>query len=132
MKCYTDAAVKGNPGPAGIGFILQTETDYVQSVIPLDNEWTNHEAEFEAVIHALKAIKQSYPEEKILLLFTDSKIVAESIRKRYAKDELFMKYTTKISEELKTFEFAEVTWIPEARNKGADNLARQALQKAIK
>jgi len=131
MKCYTDAAVNGNPGNAGIGFVILSEERYEQVSLPLNGKWNNHLAEFEAVIQALNWTETHLPDEPLLFLYTDSKIVSESIRKKYAKNPDFMLYTNKILEKLKRFNYFEVTWLPESRNKGADNLARQGLQKAL-
>ena len=132
MKLYTDAAVNGNPGQAGIGFIILEDDKYEQISIPLLGKWDNHTAEFEAVFQSLEWIIQQSLSNTFLFLYTDSKLVADSISKKYAKRAIFSEYVRKILHLLNHFSFYEIQWIPESKNKGADNLARQGLQKAIK
>ena len=131
IRLYTDAAVAGNPGPAGVGILIVTNNEQKQISIPLVGNWNNHHAEFKAVFLGLSwLIKNNYTDEMVFS-YTDSKIVAQSIDKEYAKDPITLKYLTDILELMVEFHFISIEWIPESKNKGADNLARQALQKII-
>lgn len=132
MKLFTDAAVNGKDGQAGIGFVFQANEIYEQIARPLEGEWDNHTAEFEAAFQAIEWMQASHFSDSFVFLYTDSKIVAESIQKKYAKNHIFSQYTHKICDLLSTFEFYEVQWIPSSKNKGADHLARQGLQMALK
>ena len=132
VKCYTDAAVDGNPGNGGVGIVVQGEEVYEQLNFPLDGQWDNHLAEFEAVFLALQWLIDHQYNNAFLFLHTDSKIVADSLNKSYAKRPTFNDYVQKIATLQDQFSLIEYRWIPESRNRGADNLARQALQKAIK
>lgn len=132
MKCYTDAAVDGNPGNGGVGIVVQGEEVYEQLNFPLDGQWDNHLAEFEAVFLALQWLIDHQYNNEFLFLHTDSKIVADSLNKSYAKRPTFNDYVQKIATLQNQFSLIEYRWIPESQNRGADNLARQALQKAIK
>lgn len=132
LKLYTDAAVKGNPGLAGVGIVITGQDVYEQLSIPLHGEWNNHEAEWEAVYLGIQWLIEHKKTDQILSVYTDSKLVAESIEKNYVKRKSFSVYLEKISSGLEQFMFSEVDWIPEKENKGADNLARQALRKAEK
>lgn len=64
----------------------------------------------------------------MVFCYTDSQIVAESIEKNYAKNIKFQEYLNKINSLMKYFKYIIIEWIPQNENKGADNLARQALQ----
>lgn len=66
------------------------------------------------------------------MLYTDSKVVAQTIDKNYTKNPAFSDYLTEIQCLLKQFPLAIIQWIPESQNKGADHLARQGLAKALK
>lgn len=132
IRMYLDAAVKGDPGPAGIGILIVTENQQIQLAHPLENNWDNHQAEFQAVIYGLSwLIEHGYVDE-LTFCYTDSQIVSQSIEKEYAKDSLFQKYLEHILALMTHFPYINIEWIPQAQNKGADNLARQGLQKALK
>lgn len=130
IKLYTDAAVKGNPGPAGLGVLVVTENQQFQLSFPLEDNWTNHQAEFQALIYGLTWLIENNYTSELTFCYTDSQIVSQSIKKEYAKDVYFQNQLEEIVSLMKHFSFISVEWIPEAQNKGADNLARQALRRA--
>lgn len=132
IKLYTDASTKNNPGLSGVGIVILTESRYEQLSIPLEKEMSNHEAEFEALIHGLDFLIEHLLINETLMMYTDSKILASAIKKNYVKNDIFRGYLTRIQEKLKHFPLFFIHWIPESQNKGADNLARQALQKRLK
>lgn len=132
LKLYTDAAVKGNPGLAGIGLVLAGNGLHEQLSIPLKGEWNNHEAEWEALYIGIQWLMEHGKTDQLLSIYTDSKIVAESIQKNYAKRDSYKQQLERISPLLEEFPFTEISWIPEKKNKGADNLAKQGLRKAEK
>lgn len=131
LKIYTDAATKGNPGPSGIGFVITGENHYCQIAVPLEGSYSNHEAEFIALVKGLSYIQKEFPETTIVQIYSDSKIVVSSVKKNYVKNESFAAYLKQIDRLLAGYEWSFIEWIPDAKNKGADNLARQALQKAL-
>lgn len=132
IRLYTDAAVKGNPGPAGAGVLILTKNGQNQLTFPLKDNWNNHHAEFQAVILGFQALIERGLTDEMIFCYTDSRIVAQSIDKEYVKDKNAKPYLNTILKLIEQFQIVTVTWIPEAKNKGADNLARQALQQAIK
>lgn len=132
IKLYTDASTKNNPGLSGVGIVILTENRYDQLSIPLEKEMSNHEAEFEALIQGLDFLIEHLLINETLMMYTDSKILASAIKKNYVKNDIFRVYLTRIQEKLKHFPLFFIHWIPESQNKGADNLARQALQKRLK
>lgn len=131
LKIFVDAATKGNPGPSGIGIILLTDTIYDQLHFPIPN-MSNHEAEFCAVVKALEIAVEKELNTTSTFLYTDSKVVSKVIDSNYTKNPLFQPYLVKINELLAKFPLIMVQWIPENKNKGADRLARQGLQKSLK
>lgn len=132
IRLYTDAAVGGNPGPAGAGLLIVTENKQKQITIPLDGQWNNHHAEFKAVSLGLSWLIENNYNHEMTFCYTDSKIVAQSIEKEYVKDSNAKQYLLEILELMKKFPIITVEWMPESKNKGADNLARQALQKKLR
>ncbi|MDN6626657.1 MAG: ribonuclease HI family protein, partial [Pisciglobus halotolerans] len=104
---------------------------YKQISIPLEKIYSNHEAEFIAVIKGLEYLVQSNLSISFLTVYSDSTLVISAITKRYVKNTAFKPLLQKVQQLLKNFPFYSVEWVPESKNKGADNLARQALRKAI-
>ena len=131
IKMYTDASTKNNPGPSGVGIVISTETRYEQLSISLENEMSNHEAEFEALLEGLNYLIDHKLTDETLMMYTDSKLLASAIKKKYVKKDIFKVRLTLIYERLNHFPLFFVQWIPESQNRGADNLAKQALQKMI-
>ena len=133
---YTDGGSRGNPGPAAVGVVVYNDNnqkikEYGQT---LEEVSTNNEAEYEAVIFALKKLKQLFGKEKTKDLAVefrlDSELVASQLSGEYKVNEermqmLFMKVWN-----LK-FDFDELVFksIPREQNKRADELVNEALDK---
>lgn len=131
LKVYLDASTKGNPGPSGGGLLIVGEDLHEQHVFVLPT-LTNHQAEFAAMHHALEFLLTKEWQDQTIMLYTDSKVVAQTIDKNYTNNPDFRKYLEEIQELLPYFTLLIVQWIPESQNKGADHLARQGLAKALK
>ncbi|AYW45006.1 ribonuclease HI family protein [Tetragenococcus koreensis] len=131
IKSYIDASTKGNPGPSGGGIVLLGDDLYEQESFAL-TQLTNHQAEFVVFSRLLDELYKRQLHTQIVLVYTDSKILAQTIQKNYTKNPDFKKYLLEIQEKLTKFPSLLIEWIPEAKNKGADHLARQGLQKALK
>ena len=128
LKVYIDASTKGNPGPSGGGILIVYQGKQEQLSIPL-SAGTNHQAEFEVF---LEFLKNEGLQNETIFCFSDSKTLVSTVDKNTTKNELFLPYLQKIKELLPDFSLLILQWLPENKNKGADNLARQALQKQLK
>jgi ribonuclease HI len=128
LRIYVDAATKGNPGPSGGGIVLVGEDFHEQLHVSL-GICSNHEAEFKIFIHALQLVLKKKLQQQTIVIHSDSKIVVETIEKNHAKNSLFKPYLHTFQELESEFTLLLVKWLPESQNKGADTLARQALQK---
>ncbi|WP_347906922.1 ribonuclease HI family protein [Enterococcus cecorum] len=132
LKVYVDAASKPQTPYGGIGIVLSEKEFYQQIAIPIQGDFDNHELEFQAVLYALEECCKHHFQDKFINIYSDSKIVVQTLEKNYTRNEKFSKYLTLINEKLTTFQFVFFHWISDRQNKGADNLARQGLQKALK
>ncbi len=130
IRLYSDAAVNGNPGSAGVGLLILKDDQQFQLAIPLDGQWNNHHAEFQAVILGLEWLIENQHTDEMIFIYTDSQIVVESIDKGYAKNPETINYLQQILNHMEQFQLIQVSWLAEGRNRGADHLARQALRKA--
>ena len=131
IRVKTDAAVNGNPGKVGIGIeILYQKQQFLfkeNSEILMDN----HQAELWAIYRALIILKEKEWHQEMIFLNSDSKFAMVAIEKNYTKQIAYQDILKKVQEERKIFPQLFLEWIPEKENRGADQLARQALQQII-
>ncbi len=132
IKIYSDGGARGNPGKAGIGAILYNEKDEVLATISqFIGQATNNQAEYKAIIAGLKKAKELKASEVIAYL--DSELIVKQVRGEYKvknKDlaPLFLElYKLKLA-----FKKSHFIHIPRERNKEADKLANQAMDRGSK
>lgn len=124
-KLYIDAATKGNPGPSGAGVLIVHQKQRWQFHHPLP-ELSNHQAEFQALMTGLKDLEHLDLPKEMLVIYSDSKLVIESLDKAYAKH-----YQSEVDQILKlenSYPLVLHQWISDRQNKGAHTLAQQALR----
>ena len=79
---YTDGGARGNPGPAAIGAVLMDEqSKVIVQISKCIGEATNNQAEYRAVIAALKKAKELGVSE--LDFFLDSELVVKQLKREY-------------------------------------------------
>ena len=131
IRVKTDAAVNGNPGKVGIGIeILYKKQQFLfkeNSELLMDN----HQAELWAIYRALIILQEKEWNQEMIFLNSDSKFAMMAIEKNYTKQIAYQDILKKVQEERKKFPQLFLEWIPEKENRGADKLARQALQQIL-
>lgn len=131
IRVKTDAAVNGNPGKVGIGIeILYKKQQFLfkeNSELLMDN----HQAELWAIYRALIILQEKEWDQEMIFLNSDSKFAMMAIEKNYTKQIAYQAILKKVQEERKKFPQLFLEWIPEKENRGADQLARQALQQIL-
>ncbi|WP_424695994.1 ribonuclease HI family protein [Granulicatella elegans] len=131
IRIKTDAAVNGNPGKVGIGIeILYKKQQFLfkeNSELLMDN----HQAELWAIYRALIILQEKEWYQEMIFLNSDSKFAMMAIEKNYTKQIAYQDILKKVQEERKKFPQLFLEWIPEKENRGADQLARQALQQIL-
>lgn len=140
-KVFSDGACKGNPGPAGIGFVIYDDGEKVYECSTYIGEGTNNIAEYTAVLEAIKVIKQRLSEqsedsssinnEKVIFHLDSELVVRQLIGVYKVKDQTLKKIFLKILDELKGMEY-EIIHVPRDQNKVADRLSKKALQVIVK
>ncbi len=128
---YTDGGARGNPGPAALGVIIGDKTygEYL-------GERTNNQAEYEAVIFALKKIKQligkKKAEELEIEVRMDSELIINQLQGKYKILEpelqpLFLQvWNLKLD-----FKRVEFVHVPREKNRQADKLVNKALDAVV-
>ncbi|WP_152655193.1 RNase H family protein [Oceanobacillus sp. CFH 90083] len=125
IQIYTDGATNVNTEKSGAGIYIKFGEQKLEYAVPLPY-MSNHEAEFHAIIEALKICKTSFPGQ-ILSFRTDSKVAAEVVDKGRTKNRQFLPLLEIIQAEAAAFPFLFIKWIPERKNSKADQLARAAI-----
>jgi ribonuclease HI len=127
IEVYIDGAAKGNPGLSGAGIFIKAGEVQERYSIPLGIR-DNHEAEYLALIHALR-ICQENGYNDIISVRTDSKHVADAVEKEFVRKEPYRSLLAESLELAASFPLFFIKWIPESQNKTADQLSREAIRK---
>jgi len=134
---YTDGGSRGNPGPAGIGVVIADDKGApIKKYSEYLGEKTNNEAEYQAIIFALKKVKALYGKSKIKSLKiearSDSELIVNQLNHRYKiEEEHLQKLFMKIWNMLIDFGEVKFVYIPREKNKDADRLVNECLDGEI-
>lgn len=127
IEVYIDGASAGNPGPSGAGIFIKGNGINKKYSIPLGTI-SNHEAEFQAFLHALKICLEH--KFNVVSFRTDSELVNRAVEKEFVKNEIFAPMLQEALQLSIQFDLFFMKWIPSRENKVADELARKAIQKS--
>ena len=124
---YADGGSRGNPGPAALGVVVGSK-EYGQYLGRL----TNNQAEYHALIFALKKLKQLIGKKKSketeVEIRMDSELIMKQLSGKYKISEpelqpLFLEvWNSKLD-----FKKVEFVYIPRTENKRADYLVNKTL-----
>ncbi len=137
IVAYTDGGSRGNPGPSAIGVVVCDEKgkvvkEYSENV----GVRTNNEAEYEAVVFALKKIKALHGKKAVknteVEIRSDSELLIKQLNGKYKVLEpkiqpLFLKVWN-LRIEFNKLKFSS---IPREKNKEADRLVNKALDQDL-
>jgi len=131
---YTDGGSRGNPGPAAIGVMFCNEkgqsikeySDY------LGDNFTNNEAEYKAVIFALKKFKAIFGKKLAknseIEIRSDSELLVKQLKAQYkVLDSKIQQLFLEIWNLQFDFQKIKFKLISREKNKEADRLANEAL-----
>jgi len=132
LSIYVDGGARGNPGPAAIGVIIQQQGQVLKKYGELIDQATNNQAEYQAIIFAMKKAKLLFGKKKAkqmeLEFYSDSELIVKQLNHQYKiKEEdlqpLFIKALNLV------IDFGKVSFkhIPRSKNKEADRLLNEAL-----
>jgi ribonuclease HI len=135
IKIFIDGGARGNPGPGALGVVITDRKgkilkEYSQELGVV----SNNQAEYKALIFALKKAKQLFGKKKIkeikVKIFSDSKLLTEQLKGRYKILDPEIQKLFIESWNLKTeFPNLEIEYIPREKNKRADFLVNEVLDR---
>ena len=130
---YTDGGSRGNPGPAALGVVIKNEKgETLKSYGEALGTKTNNEAEYSAVVFALKKLKQLFGKEKTknmtVEMRMDSELVCRQLAGEYKIEEerLFPLFIEMWNLKM---DFGAVSFhhVPREKNREADRMVNEAL-----
>jgi len=126
---FTDGGARGNPGPAGIGAAIYNENKVIVAEL---SEYlgvaTNNQAEYKALIAALEKCKSLGATE--IDCYLDSELVVKQLKHEYkVKNKDLAPLFLTIHNLSLNFKKITYTHVPRERNKEADRLANEAMDR---
>ncbi len=126
----TDGASRGNPGPAGAGWVLSTPDGTVlQRGAAFLGRRTNNEAEYEAVIRGITAALELGASE--LSLRSDSELLIKQINGDYqVRNDRIAVLHGKVRELMRRLRRVDAKHVRRELNSAADAMANEAIDRA--
>lgn len=122
---HTDGGARGNPGPAGIGVVIEIngeQNKYKEYI----GEATNNQAEYKAVILALQKANELEVEE--IDLFLDSELVQQQLNQKYkVKNKELQPLFVQVWNLSQGFKKIKYIHVARNDNKAADKLVNEAM-----
>ncbi|MEM0329047.1 MAG: ribonuclease HI family protein [Nitrososphaerota archaeon] len=126
LRIFSDGCSKGNPGPAGIGYLIFDESGtLISSRGRYVGIRTNNEAEYLAAIEALREALTLGASE--VELFSDSELLVKQIKGEYSvKSSRLSPLYAELMSLARNLEKFVVTHVERGENYEADKIARLA------
>jgi ribonuclease HI len=122
----SDGGSRGNPGPAGAGFVIEVAGEVACSAGRFLGECTNNVAEYEALIWGLENVAALGHRE--VSVFADSELLVKQINGQYrVKNEGLKPLFMRTLALLRGFDRFEVKHVRREHNRLADALANEAM-----
>lgn len=127
LRVYTDGAARGNPGPAGLGVVIEDDQGLrLRGLCRYIGTATNNVAEYLALVEGLAAVAQWQPDR--VELFLDSKLVVEQVRGAYrVKNAALAPLHARAIALIGQLPQVTINHVGRDKNRGADALANRAI-----
>lgn len=128
---HTDGGARGNPGPAGIGYVLAIDGGPTINGGEYIGEATNNQAEYRALVRGLQVAKEHQVSK--LHCYLDSELVVKQLTGEYRVRHADLRQLYDQARRLADT-FAQIAFrhVPRAKNATADALVNEALDIALK
>jgi ribonuclease HI len=141
LVIYTDGGARGNPGPAGIGVVIYREArgqglgvsklELVEKFGKYIGKATNNQAEYQALLSALKRARELGAEE--LEVRMDSELAVRQLNREYkVRDKELAPLFVKVWNETIHFKAVRFYHIPRERNREADKMVNEAIDNTLR
>jgi len=128
---HTDGGSIGNPGPSGIGAVIEYEGNkktYAKDI----GMGTNNEAEYKALVFALRKTKALIGSQKAkaaqVKCFADSQLMVNQLNHEYhLKNKRIINLFVEVWNLMLEFSRVEFNYVPREQNQEADTLVRSVI-----
>jgi ribonuclease HI len=126
LTIYVDGASRGNPGPSGIGIVIEDREGATKvKISSYIGRTTNNQAEYRALIVGLREAVRLKAEHVDIM--SDSELLVEQVCGRYkVRSPKLRSLFEEVKELLAGFRSSAISYIPREQNRVADALANQA------
>jgi ribonuclease HI len=127
---HSDGASSGNPGPSGIGVVIEMGHEHFEFSSYIGNT-TNNVAEYSALIRGLEEARELGATE--VEAYMDSELICKQLNGQYkVKHPGLMPLYQKALSLAAGFKRTTFTHVPREQNKRADALSKKAVEQAPK
>ncbi len=128
LDIYTDGACSGNPGPAGIGFVIRENGKVIKEFSHYIGAATNNIAEYTALIYALQ--EALILKADSVTVKSDSELMCRQIQGLYqVKNANIRPLFDQLAHLRKGFRSFTIEHVLRQDNKDADALSKKAIKK---
>jgi|LGVF01.1.fsa_nt_gb ribonuclease HI len=129
ITMWIDGSCRGNPGPGGIGILLESGVYRKEFSISMQGTTTNNEAELTSLLFGLESLKN--PLQSHIEVLTDSRLVEGIFTKGFKLKKLhLLNLRSRINGRIEELASFKIRWIPRSVNVIADRLAQEASTRA--
>ena len=131
LRLFTDGASRGNPGPAGVGIVIEDDQGMrLWGGFRYLGTATNNKAEYLALIDGLQKVSEWSPDK--LEVCMDSELVVKQLLGQYkVRDSELLRLHRQADKLLRGFPKFSVRHVPREKNRGADALANRAIDEGV-
>ncbi|APZ48706.1 hypothetical protein BW721_02910 [Jeotgalibaca sp. PTS2502] len=127
IRLFIDGGSNPKKQCSSIGILLINNGRQTQIGQKLANYVDNHQAEYLALIKSLELLIENELTEQLILCHSDSKMLVDAVNKHYTSNDKYKYLLEKLLSLLQHFSNFHLKWISEKENRGAHELAKQAL-----
>ena len=125
IQIQSDGGARGNPGPAGAGWVLKSDNNIIKEGKEFLGTKTNNQAEYTGLINALKDLK-NFDYSKVEI-FLDSELIVKQIKGEYRVKNPELKVLFQEAISLLNDKNWSISHVRREYNKEADRLVNVAI-----
>ena len=131
VTLYVDGAAKGNPGPAGIGVLVELEGEVLKEYSGFLGKATNNVAEYKALIKGLEIVRKLGA--KRVNAISDSELIVRQMNGQYkVKNEKLLPLYQSARDLVGSLDAFRIRHVSRSENQHADRLANHGISNALK
>lgn len=127
IRLFIDGGSNPKKQRSSIGILVIDNGKQTQIGQKLPDYVDNHQAEYLALVRSLEWLLEEGQTEQLILCHSDSKMLVDAVNKHYTSNDKYKSLLEELLSLLQHFSNFHLKWISEKENRGAHELAKQAL-----